>query len=70
MSKRKVKAVKKPLKGEGERCDMCGEIRRRTKLFCEGKKARGEPFKEFLACRCLHPGDYSCNCGRPCFSFF
>jgi len=65
-----AKTKRKPLKGEGEKCDNCGEIRRRTKMHCEGRKKRKQPMLEFLACRCLHPGDYLCNCGNPCFSFF
>ncbi len=64
------KTAKRHLEDEGKECPNCGEIRRRTKIHCEGRKKRNQPMLEFLACRCYHPGDYLCNCGNPCFSFF
>lgn len=54
----------------GERCPDCGEILRAVEGDCKGRRERGEPQEVFLACRCLHPGDYFCNCGNPCWSIF
>jgi hypothetical protein len=54
----------------GDKCPTCGEILRETEGNCEGKRKRGEAQERFLACRCLHAGDYSCNCGNPCWSLF
>lgn len=58
------------LKLDGTRCDTCGQVIHAVKLDCAGAKARKEPMPLLAACRCCHPGDFMCNCGKPCWSFF
>lgn len=56
---------------EGQKkCDMCGLKRGLVEIECEGAKQRGEDNPTIWACGCLHGGDYMCNCGNPCWSFF
>lgn len=55
---------------EGDKCKICFYILRKVEIPCEGAQKRGEPNPTILACRCLYPGDYFCNCGNPCRSFF
>ncbi len=51
-------------------CGICGEEIRLVEIECEGARQRGEPMPKQEACRCCHPGDFFCNCGKPCWSFF
>lgn len=51
-----------------DKCPYCGETLGEAELITEeGCKHKGE---KFLACRCLHPGDFFCACGDPCYPFF
>jgi hypothetical protein len=52
------------------KCEICGEKVRTVELDCQGAKERGEPMPTLEACRCCHPGDFMCNCGKPCWSIF
>lgn len=54
----------------GKKCTTCGEIVRETEIECRGARERGEPPPRIEVCRCNHPGDFFCNCGKPCWSFF
>jgi hypothetical protein len=54
----------------GKKCDTCGEVVRAVQIECRGARERGEPMPQQEVCRCIHPGDLMCNCGKPCWSFF
>lgn len=51
----------------GDVCTDGGERFREVEPYRNKGCKRTE---KILACRCLHPGDYCCNCGKPCWSFF
>lgn len=58
------------MKGTGEKCSVCGEMVTEIDIECVGAKERNEPMPRQQVCRCIHPGDLFCNCGKPCWSFF